>query len=360
MQELLKDKVVYIIPTGAHKTIYIEDLLKSVKELGADMWVMPTPMATKIITDYESLRVLYKVKDNYSSENSWIVPEEDIVVVAPCTFNTFNKIALGIADNYPMSVIHNAIGKNVKVIIAPAMDYSLWNNFTARESLVKLQNQRNISVIFPEYIYNGMELEKITMAPYSKILDGIVRNFVTIRYDHNQVGTNIDEIQKKYIGEFYEVGKKLADEKYLVGSAGFLAKRISEGILTTVTGASVGNLKKDDLALVVSDNSNTVYWKGTNCPTSEYPIVSEIFNRFSDANVIIHGHCKDVTYNPVNAKYTTMNYIPFGTWNGIDEVYPLLVKHDGFAIMKLHGEIIVAKNFDEAYNMYKEKRNGDK
>ena len=42
------------------------------------------------------------------------------LLVAPCTFNTFNKIALGLADNLATSMIADGLGAGCPVIIAPA------------------------------------------------------------------------------------------------------------------------------------------------------------------------------------------------------------------------------------------------
>jgi 3-polyprenyl-4-hydroxybenzoate decarboxylase len=110
MKKLLNQRVIYVVPTGAHKTKYLEELLvKPLIELGAEAWIIPSDMGKSIIPEYEKFRLQYNVKDNFSNQKSWIIPEEELVVVAPCTFNTFNKIANGIADNYALSIIHSAI-----------------------------------------------------------------------------------------------------------------------------------------------------------------------------------------------------------------------------------------------------------
>src|SRR5690349_5926396 len=44
------------------------------------------------------------------------------MLVAPCTFNTFNKLALGLADNLATSMIADALGAGCPIIIAPAMN----------------------------------------------------------------------------------------------------------------------------------------------------------------------------------------------------------------------------------------------
>ena len=46
-------------------------------------------------------------------------PLGDRVVVAPASFNTINKIALGLADDMPTGLVCEAIGRGVPVVIEP-------------------------------------------------------------------------------------------------------------------------------------------------------------------------------------------------------------------------------------------------
>lgn len=352
----LEGKVLYLLPTGAHKTKYFDLFLEQLSSYNPNIWILPTEMGRDLLPNYESLSLKYHIKSDFSKSNSMIVPEEDIVVVAPCTFNTFNKIAHGIADNYPLSVIHNAIGKGVKCIIAPAMDASLWNNFALQANLKLLQSQKNIQVIFPEYIYDSEgNLVKTTMAPYEKITDSILHCYTKIKYENHCDGHMPEDVLAKYYDEFSHYGKKFCDDGYLSGNAGFLAMRIPEGILVTSSGCQVGILTEQDLTLVSECVNHVVIWKGSKCPTSEFPLVFELFEEFKDVDVIVHGHCRDITYGRYNHKYLTSCYLSYGEWGQSDHINPILYEHCK-AIMKLHGEIVFANSFPEAYNSYKEMR----
>lgn len=61
------------------------------------------------------------------------------MVVAPCTFNTFNKIALGLADNLATSMIADGLGAGCPVVIAPSMNHGLWAHPQTRWSLNRLR-----------------------------------------------------------------------------------------------------------------------------------------------------------------------------------------------------------------------------
>lgn len=353
MRNILNNHVVYVVPTGAHKALYLkEKLINPLENAGAVVWIMPTDMAKSIIPEYEKFKLEYNVKDNFSSQTNWLVPEEEIVVVAPCSFDTFNKLAYGIADNYALSIVHSAIGKGKKIIIAPAMDRSLWENFNTKECFERLSKQPNISIIYPEVFHdeNG-NVVKISMAPYEKVFDGVVRNFITIKYNQKKKKGNINHIREMYFPHIKGIGAKLAEERLTSGKAGFIAIKISEGILTTSTTSEVGNLKPCDLTLVTDVKKGMVYWIGDKAPTSEFPLVYEIFSA-TNKTTLIHGHCSKITYNPKMEKYLTNKYIPFGTWKTTGPILDVLSKYDGFAIMRLHGEIVLADSLEEAFCKY--------
>ena len=355
MRKVLNHHVVYVVPTGARKALYLEEkFIVPLENAGAEVWIMPTDMARSIIPEYEKFKIQYNVKDNFSSQKNWLVPEEEIVVVAPCSFDTFNKMAYGIADNYALSIIHSAIGKGKKIIIAPAMDQSLWNNFNTKECFDRLSKQKNISIIYPEVFHDDEgNVIKISMAPYEKVLDAVIREFVTIKYNHEKRKGSIDHIREKYYSQFKDIGAQLEKDGLTRGKAGFIAIKIPEGILTTATTSEVGNLNPCDLTLVTEVKKAKVYWQGDKPPTSEFPLVYDIFNS-TNKNAIIHGHCSKITYNPKKEMYLTEKYIPYGTWKSVSPVMDVLSKSDGFAIMRLHGEIVIADSLEEAISKYRE------
>ena len=61
------------------------------------------------------------------------------LLVAPCTFNTFNKIALGLADNLATSMIADGLGAGCPVFIAPAMNHGLWSHPQTAASIERLK-----------------------------------------------------------------------------------------------------------------------------------------------------------------------------------------------------------------------------
>lgn len=89
------------------------------------------------------------------------------MLVAPCTFNTLNKLALGIADNLATAMIADAIGAGCPVYIAPSLNAGLWNHPQTALSLQRLSNWGCICI--PPVVGDGV----VTMAPVEVILERI-------------------------------------------------------------------------------------------------------------------------------------------------------------------------------------------
>jgi phosphopantothenoylcysteine synthetase/decarboxylase len=65
-------------------------------------------------------------------------PPRGVVLFAPCSFNSLNKLAHGIADNLALSVVAEAIGRGTPVIVGPSLNAPLLNHPEARASLNRL------------------------------------------------------------------------------------------------------------------------------------------------------------------------------------------------------------------------------
>lgn len=61
------------------------------------------------------------------------------MLVAPCTFNSFNKIALGLADNLALSMIADGLGAGNRLIIAPSFNKGLWAHPQVERSREQLE-----------------------------------------------------------------------------------------------------------------------------------------------------------------------------------------------------------------------------
>lgn len=344
---MLQGKIVYCLVTGATKAKGVMILLDMLKSNRAKPILIPTPAAIPMV-DWDSICCDVIVRRKSDCDK---IPEEDIVIVAPCTFNTFSKIAHGIADNYPMSILHAAIGKGKHVVVAPAMGKHYWNHPIMSQNR-EIVTEFGAEIVWPEYVYSADgNLEKITMAPWEKIFDNVCYLYQKIRYQSEKIKFDIETIVNANYPEFLVIGKKMQEDHYANAAAGFLAKRVPDGILVTRSGSLVGNLSRNNLTLISDWKRRIVSWSGEGIPSSETPLILEIFDAFPGVSTIVHGHCRDITYSPKMVKYHSSEYLRYGQWGDFFKIAPILkVHHCG--IMKLHGEIVLASGFNEAFDRY--------
>lgn len=91
------------------------------------------------------------------------------MLVAPCTFNTFNKLAHGIADTLATAMVADALGAGLPVFVAPSMNPGLWNHPQTRESHRRLESW-GCTIIEPQ-----VGDTRVTMAATETIL-GLLRD----------------------------------------------------------------------------------------------------------------------------------------------------------------------------------------
>jgi phosphopantothenoylcysteine decarboxylase len=75
-------------------------------------------------------------------------PPRGVVLFAPCSFNSLNKLAHGIADNLTLSVAAEAIGRGTPVIVGPSLNQPLLDHPVARASLTTLRSW-NVTIVPP-------------------------------------------------------------------------------------------------------------------------------------------------------------------------------------------------------------------
>ena len=127
---------------AAYKAAYIIRLL--IKQ-GAEVRVIMTPSALDFITPL-TLATLSgnPVYHSFTEGNNGIWNNHvdialwaDIILIAPASENTIGKMANGICDNLVLAVYFSA---KCPVYVCPAMDLDMYQHFSTKENLIKLQN----------------------------------------------------------------------------------------------------------------------------------------------------------------------------------------------------------------------------
>lgn len=134
--DYLQNKSIALGVTGGIAAIEAPKIARHLRRYGADV---------KVYTTQEALRFVGKASLEWGTEQD-VVSElsgqaehiclEDLVLVAPATLNTINKIFAGIADNPVTTLAASALGMKKPVYLAPTMHDSLYNNPFLRENLL--------------------------------------------------------------------------------------------------------------------------------------------------------------------------------------------------------------------------------
>ncbi len=104
--------------------------------------MIPTPDALSFV-DAAGLAAMTgnNVEVGYRSPSDARPPRPDAVIVAPATFNTINKSALGVTDVHALGVIAEAIGRKVPVVMVPWVNGPLAAREPFRRSVTQLREE---------------------------------------------------------------------------------------------------------------------------------------------------------------------------------------------------------------------------
>jgi phosphopantothenoylcysteine synthetase/decarboxylase len=152
-------------------------LLRGLIQLGfGTVIAIPTPNAARVIAPRELADVqCAQVVSSYFDLAIRPRPPRGVVLFAPCSFNSLNKLGHGIADNLALSVVAEAIGRRTPVIVGPSLNQPLLDHPMARLSLQTLAAWQ-VTVVPPVDEGEGPRL-----APTSQLLAAVHPYVATAR-----------------------------------------------------------------------------------------------------------------------------------------------------------------------------------
>src|ERR1700758_3064561 len=132
--------VAYLILSGTTTAARGPELLRGLLGLGFDRVIaIPTPNASRVVAPRELADVTgAQVGESYFDLAIRPRPPRGVVLFAPCSFNSLNKLAHGIADNLALSVVAEAVGRRTPVIVGASLNAPLLAHPIAQASLEKL------------------------------------------------------------------------------------------------------------------------------------------------------------------------------------------------------------------------------
>jgi len=173
--EELKGKTIALCITGSVAAVRCVEIARELMRHGAEVYAVMSQMAQKIIHPYlmewaTGNPVITELTGKIehvalAGKHSWKV---DLVLVAPATANTIGKIAHGIDDTPPTSVVSTALGSNTPIIVVPAMHESMYQHQIIKENIEKLKK------IGIEFIGPRIEEQTAKIADTSEIIDAVI------------------------------------------------------------------------------------------------------------------------------------------------------------------------------------------
>jgi phosphopantothenoylcysteine synthetase/decarboxylase len=151
-------ELAYVVVTGTTTAPLARELVQGLLQLVPRVITLATPNARRVI----AARDLSAIPGNQLVESYFDAailprPPDGLVLVAPCSFNSLNKLACGIADNLALSLTAEAIGRGTPVIVAVSVNAPLLRHPRAATSIATLR-QWGVSVIPPVDTGDGPRL----------------------------------------------------------------------------------------------------------------------------------------------------------------------------------------------------------
>ena len=113
--------VLYLIVCGARPADRTVEHVADLAARGWDTCVIATPEGRRFFDPEQAqavsghpVRVTYKDPDADD-----VLPPPDVMLVAPASFNTINKLAAGISDTLALGLLNEALGQGLPIIVAP-------------------------------------------------------------------------------------------------------------------------------------------------------------------------------------------------------------------------------------------------
>lgn len=142
-------RVLHLFICGAGPAKRIHDLIGLAHSDGWDVYCGATESAVEHFIDTDSLAKLthHPVRTTFGSAGNTPTPQPDAVIVAPATYNTINKWAAGIADNYVLTQLAELTGLGVRIVVLPFVNQALAGNPAFVRSVQTLRDA-GIRVLF--------------------------------------------------------------------------------------------------------------------------------------------------------------------------------------------------------------------
>lgn len=145
-----KQPVLYLIICAAPPAQQMQQFISIAQADGWDVCVIATPQATRFIKISELTALTgHQVRSDYKLPGEADpLPKADAMLVMPATFNTLNKLALGIGDTLAISILCESLGRGSSpIIVVPYLKLDLAYHPAFSKSLALLK-ESGVSILY--------------------------------------------------------------------------------------------------------------------------------------------------------------------------------------------------------------------
>lgn len=137
----MRQRVLYLVVCAAGPASRISEMVKLAQDDGWLVYCVATPSAVEHFLDIPALEELtgHQVRTTYRKPGDEPLPRADAIIVAPTTYNTINKWAAGIADNYVLNQLAELTGLGARIVVLPFVNQGLAANRVFLRSVEELR-----------------------------------------------------------------------------------------------------------------------------------------------------------------------------------------------------------------------------
>jgi phosphopantothenoylcysteine synthetase/decarboxylase len=158
----------YLVVTGTTTAPRAIELVHGLLARFSQVITIPTPHAAPVVAVREFATIAgNRLVESYFDDAILPRPPDGLVLVAPCSFNSLNKLSSGIADNLALSLTAEAIGRGTPVLLALSLNPPLFAHPRTAASIAALRGW-GVHVIEPLDTGEGLRL-----APIATILAAV-------------------------------------------------------------------------------------------------------------------------------------------------------------------------------------------
>ncbi|MBM3712883.1 MAG: bifunctional 4'-phosphopantothenoylcysteine decarboxylase/phosphopantothenoylcysteine synthetase, partial [Actinobacteria bacterium] len=150
---LLNNKKIMLCITGSIAAYKAAGICSKLVKLGAEVYPVLSPNALHFISPmtFSAISGKKATFEHFINEEKIyhisLSHSVDAILIAPATANTISKLACGICDNFLTTAV---ISSNCPVLVAPAMNETMYLNHAVQENIMKLLGSGKYFLIEPE------------------------------------------------------------------------------------------------------------------------------------------------------------------------------------------------------------------